>query len=211
MNDSRLDLDTTERMLRGEATGPSELAALLAAASARLTTEDLNGEEAAVAAFRAAYLVREQSRRGLFRRPLTGVKVVVAAFVVTLASGITVMAATSYNLPGGRGNPHPSAGTHAPMTSRTDATHSPPQAPSRHSTGPARPGGRKEGQRKHSLRPAESQKSPHPAKGPKSGQNNTHIGPTHIPAPDSAGVAASPKTSVPALSVPTSLTGSEAR
>jgi hypothetical protein len=53
MKDPRLDPETVERMLRGEPGGPPELAAVLTAAAAGLTTEEPDGEAAAVAAFRA--------------------------------------------------------------------------------------------------------------------------------------------------------------
>lgn len=54
MNDPDLTPDTAEQMLHGHPTGPEKLRELLAAASSDLTSDDLPGEEAAVAAFLAA-------------------------------------------------------------------------------------------------------------------------------------------------------------
>lgn len=94
MND-RLDRGTAERMLRGEDTGPRPLAALLAAASARPVRDDRAGEEAAVAAFRAARTGRgaetSLSRRLLRPRALA-VRAVFAGLLLVLAGSVAIAA-----------------------------------------------------------------------------------------------------------------------
>lgn len=127
MNDPSLDADTAERMLRGEATGSPELAALLAAASSGLAAEDPKGEEAAVAAFREASRVRQPNARRL--SALLSVKAALIGLLLALTGGVAV-AATTQHLPGPLGHRHPDGGR-TPATSRTLGTSSAPRASSR--------------------------------------------------------------------------------
>jgi hypothetical protein len=163
MNDPRLDPDTAEQMLRGEPTGPPGLAELLAAASAELAAEDLNGEEAAVAAFREtrSHLhSRQPSTRRLLRPPLIGMKAALIGLLLILAGGVTV-AATSQHLPGPLGNRH-SHNTRTPATSQTVMTRTTPQAPWHHT-----PNQHAEHHDKYPQRTAHPKKHPHPTKKPK--------------------------------------------
>jgi hypothetical protein len=154
------DPETTERMLRGEPTGPPHLAALLAAASADLDTEDLGGEEAAVAAFRAAPPVRTaplvrttppvraapsvrtapplrtappvRAPRRETRRPflLGGVKAALLGLLL-LGGGVTAVATTSTHLP--LKHSHSSPATHrATVKPRTSPRPTPKPPRPRH-------------------------------------------------------------------------------
>ena len=128
MNDGpRLDPHTAERMLRGEPTGPPRLAALLAAAS-ESPTEKLDGEEAAVAAFRQA---RALPSRQTYRRWLTAVgwKAALVGLLLVLAGG-TAMAAAGWHLPGPLGNKQPHNGR-TPTISDTLGPRTPPWTPHR--------------------------------------------------------------------------------
>jgi hypothetical protein len=111
----RLDRDTGERMLRGEDTGPRPLAALLAAASASPLRDDQRGEEAAVAAFRAARSgdpVALPAPRRLLRPRALAVKTGLAGLALVLAGGAAVAA-----------SPHlrPSSDQRHPRITRTPA------------------------------------------------------------------------------------------
>ncbi|MCW2861170.1 MAG: hypothetical protein JWP48_2878 [Actinoallomurus sp.] len=175
MNDPRLDAETAERMLRGEATGPPELAELLGAASSRLATEDLNGEEAAVAAFRQKRAIPARQPR---RRPLAALVSLKAAFIgllLILTGGVTV-AAASQHLPGPLGNKH----IHSTQTSETSETRTPPRTPSPSHQGnqPAEPTPRSpHTEHSHAANPQEAappKKHPHPTKKPKSTPSKGH-------------------------------------
>ena len=172
MNMPDLNADIAERMLRGEPTGPPELAGLLAAASSELATEDLSGEETAVAAFREARSRRPHPRR---LSALVSLKAALIGLLVILVGGVAV-AVTSQHLPGPLGN-KPSHGVRTPATSRTSVTGTSPRAPSRST--PAQ-------NDKHAERPkktAPPQKPPHPAKGPKSHKPHKPKRTTSIPVP----------------------------
>jgi hypothetical protein len=175
VNDPSLNADIAERMLRGEPTGPPELAELLAAASSELATEDLSGEEAAVAAFREAR--SRQSWRPHPRRlsALVSLKAALIGLLLILAGGVAV-GVTSQHLPGPLGN-KPSHGTRTPATSRTSVTETSPRAPSRST--PAQ-------HDKHAEYPKKTphpQKSPHPSKNPKSHKPHKPRRTTSIPVP----------------------------
>jgi hypothetical protein len=130
VNDSNLNADIAERMLRGEPTGPPELAELLAAASSELATEDLSGEETAVAAFREAR--SRQSWRPHSRRlsALVSLKAALIGLLLILAGGVA-LAATSQHLPGPLGGNKPSHGTRTQATSRPSVTETSPAPPTR--------------------------------------------------------------------------------
>jgi hypothetical protein len=176
VNDPSLNADIAERMLRGEPTGPPGLAELLAAAASELATEDLSGEETAVAAFRDAR--SRQSWRPRSRRlsALVSLKAALIGLLLILAGGVAV-AVTSQHLPGPLRN-RPSHGTRTPATSRTSVTEeTSPRAPSRST--PAQ-------HDKHVERPkttAHPQKPPHPAKKPKSSKPHKPKPTTSIPVP----------------------------
>jgi cytoskeletal protein RodZ len=124
VNDRRLDAETAERMLRGEATGSPELAAVLAAASSGLAADDPKGEEAAVAAFREASRARQPRTRRL--SVLLSLKGALIGLLLLLTGGVAV-AATTQHLPGPLGHRHPDSGR-TPATSRTYGTPSAPRA-----------------------------------------------------------------------------------
>jgi len=124
VNDSRLDAETAERMLRGEATGSPELAAVLAAAASGLAADDPKGEEAAVAAFREASRARQPRARRL--SVLLSLKGALIGLLLLLTGGVAV-AATAQHLPGPLGHRHPD-GDRTPAISRTYETPSAPRA-----------------------------------------------------------------------------------
>ncbi|MGH3373595.1 MAG: hypothetical protein ACRDP6_02525 [Actinoallomurus sp.] len=132
-----LDRDTVERMLRGEDTGPPNVAELLTAMSARPVRKDRRGEERAVAAFREARRTLDvpatapapAPRRLLVSRVLA-VKAALAGILLMLAGGVAV--AASPHLPQPHGTKHTPA-THTPSTSQSAAkrlTTAPSPAPS---------------------------------------------------------------------------------
>lgn len=127
MNDRSVDTETAELMLRGEAAGSPELAALLAAASSGLAPEDPKGEEAAVTAFREASRVRQPSARR--RSALLSLKAALIGLVLILTGGVAV-AATTQHLPGPLGHRHPGS-ARTPATSRTFGTPPVPRASAR--------------------------------------------------------------------------------
>jgi hypothetical protein len=176
VNDPSLNADSAERMLRGEPTGPPELAELLATASSELATEDLSGEETAVAAFREAR--SRQSWRPHPRRlsALVSLKAALIGLLLILAGGVAA-GVTSQHLPGPLGD-RPSHGTRTPATSRTSVTETSPRAPSRST--PAQHDKHAE----HPQKTAHSQKQPHPAKKPKSSNPHKPERTTPIPVPN---------------------------
>lgn len=176
MNDPRLDRDAAERMLRGDRTGPERLAGLLAAASAippAETTSD--GEEAAVAAFRAVRSRRSErpSRRRL--PALVSLKAVLIGIALLLVGG-TAVAATTQHLPDPLRNHRPHS-SRTPATSntyrahvspprpaaripyrKTPSAHGPGSRPTPHRTAKAHPSGRPNGKasknKRHKVQPA---------------------------------------------------------
>ncbi|MGI5224683.1 hypothetical protein [Actinoallomurus sp. CA-142502] len=160
MNDPGLDLDTAERMIRGEPTGPPRLARLLAAASALPETVRTEGEQAALAAYRAAHA----DRRGRRRRRVPALISVKAALIglLLLLTGGVAMAATAHHL---ARSPEDKRSHHArtPDTSKTFLTHEGPKrfvrrTPKRSTPRPAHA---------HSQ-PTQAQKNkPHPGNTPK--------------------------------------------
>jgi hypothetical protein len=124
------DRDTVERMLRGEDAGPPELAALLAAVSARPLREDPRGEAIAVTAFREARSglpLRAPAPRRLLRSRMLAIKAALVGFLLILAGGVAVAASAHLSKPLG--------------TARTPATHTPTTSESatKHLTAPVRP------------------------------------------------------------------------
>jgi hypothetical protein len=184
MNDPRLDAETAERMLRGDSTGPPELAELLDAASSGLTTERLNGEDAAVAAFRQTRptpTTRPSTRR---LSALFSLKAALTGLLLLLAGGITAATAAQH-LPSPLGNNH----THSPhtpktsttsQTSKTPRTPTPPQAPSPSTPGnqPTEPTPRatqtEHSPTAHPQKTASPKKHPHPTKKPKDNASKGH-------------------------------------
>lgn len=155
MNDPGLGPGTAERMLRAEPTGPPKLAALLtAAASCEPTTEDLNGEQAALAAFREARSLHP--RRPRIRRlpALVSAKAALIGLLLILAGGITA-AAASQHLPGPNKHAHKNR---TPTNSQTTVTPILPRAPSRPTP---------DSHHKHPQKTAHPKKHPHPTKKPK--------------------------------------------
>jgi hypothetical protein len=104
-----IGLTEADRLVTGDLPGPGHpgLGALLDAARAPASGEELAGERAAVAGFVAAYrggVVRTSVPRGRRRVRASlsrGVAVKVAAGVVVLAAGGTALAAETGNLPAG--------------------------------------------------------------------------------------------------------------
>jgi hypothetical protein len=158
MNDPGLDPDTAEQMLRGEPTGPPGLARLLAAASAHPQTARTEGEEAALAAYRAAHASHQVRRRLRGIPALISLKAALIGLVLLLTGGVA-MAATGYRLANPPGNRQPH---HAktPDTSKTFQTRDVP----RRSTHPAT--------ERPTPRPA-SPAPPHPRPTPHK-KNKTH-------------------------------------
>ncbi|MFB9307556.1 hypothetical protein, partial [Kibdelosporangium philippinense] len=110
----RIDRRTAEHLLRGEpdreqAAGSDALSGLLAAASAPAHEAELAGEQAALAAFRAAHLapVTQLRRRSMLIKTalakLLTVKVAATAVTAVAAGGVAVAAVTG-NLPTQRGD-----------------------------------------------------------------------------------------------------------
>jgi hypothetical protein len=106
----RINRQAAERLLRGEPVGGSgSLRELLVAATAPPRAGELSGEQAAMAAFRAAHLAHAhpQRRRSVIKSTvltLLTAKVLVPAAAVAAAGGIAVAAATG-NLPAPGGHP----------------------------------------------------------------------------------------------------------
>jgi hypothetical protein len=100
----RVDRRTAEQLLRGapdpeHGAGPDALSTLLAAASAPARAEELAGEQAALAAFRAARLAdapqpRRPSMLKVTLAKLATVKIAATAAAVLVAGGVAVAAAT---------------------------------------------------------------------------------------------------------------------
>jgi hypothetical protein len=157
-----LDRDTAERMLRGEDAGPPKVAALLAAASAGPVRDDPHGEEAAVAAFRAARSAapaRVPRSRRMLRPRLIAVRAALAGLLLILAGGVAT--ATSQHLRMPFGDRHAPA-TRTPATSQTSASHltapaAPHVSPSDRTTTGGTP----------TEKTSQQPKKPHPSKKPK--------------------------------------------
>ncbi|MEU7809214.1 hypothetical protein AB0B18_22410 [Micromonospora chalcea] len=113
MDASGLDQETVERLLAGRpgdtSSAPPRLMAVLAAVRTTPGTSELDGEAAAVAAFRTA----RQARR--HRRVRFGVRVAVAALAASLTGGVA-LAATG-NLPPAARPAAPPVGTAPPAPS----------------------------------------------------------------------------------------------
>ncbi|GLY88346.1 hypothetical protein [Actinoallomurus iriomotensis] len=121
MNDPGLDLDTAERMIRGEPTGPPGLARLLAAA-ARPETTRAEGEQAALAAYRAALQPQRRRRRV---PTLISVKAALIGLLLLLTGGVAV-AATAHHFARSPEDKRPHH-TRTPDTSKTFLTHEGPK------------------------------------------------------------------------------------
>jgi hypothetical protein len=187
VNDPSPDAETAERMLRGESTGPPKLAELLGAASSGLTTEDLNGEQAAVAAFRQTRST--PSTRPSTRRlsALVSLKAALIGLLLLLAGGVTA-ATASQHLPSPLGNKHTHS-TRTPTTPQTVVTRTPPRAPSPSTPGnqPTEPtSGATRTEHSHAANPqaAPAKKHPHPTKKPRSTPSKGHK-PTALPSQSS--------------------------
>jgi hypothetical protein len=130
-----LDRDTVERMLRGEDTGPPDVAGLLAAMAAAPVRNDRRGEEIAVAAFREARpgVPAPCPRRLLLSRVLT-VKAALAGILLVLAGGVAV--AASPHLAEPAGDRHPSA-THTPTPATSESAAKQLTAPSHTPSSPS--------------------------------------------------------------------------
>jgi hypothetical protein len=118
----RIDRDAAERLLRGEPVGaqagPDALADLLAAAAAPAEGRELAGEQATMAAFRAArpHIVYEPGRRSMVKSTLARVltvKAIAAAIAISAVGGGVALAAGSGALPTGGGSSHSKASEHA--------------------------------------------------------------------------------------------------
>lgn len=99
---SRIDRGTAERLLAGAAAKPQDglIVLLLAGMRARAHPDELVGENAALAAFRAANLgpVRQPRRRSMLAKLLT-LKAAAAAAVAITATGGVALAASAGVLP----------------------------------------------------------------------------------------------------------------
>ncbi|RSM56763.1 hypothetical protein DMH04_56720 [Kibdelosporangium aridum] len=138
----RIDRRTAEQLLRGEpvreqAAGSDALSGLFAAASAPARAGELAGEQAALAAFRAARLasVPRLRRRWMLIKTalakLLTVKVAATAVTAVAAGGVAVAAATG-NLPTQRGD----SPTVPPMVTVSSTTGPVTPTPSIVTTGP---------------------------------------------------------------------------
>jgi hypothetical protein len=137
-----LDRDTGERMLRGEDTGPGPLAALLAAASAPPRRHDRRGEEAAVAAFRAARAgldVTVPVARRLLRPRLLALKAALAGLLLALAGGVAL--AASPHLASSSGQRHTHQGRTPATTGGTTGNWGVPVPPHASPASSPRPDG----------------------------------------------------------------------
>jgi hypothetical protein len=162
MKDLSLDAETAERMLRGEPTGPPDLAELLAAASSDLATADLHGEEAAVATFRqrGSLPSRRPSARRLFA--LVSIKAALIGLLLLLAGSVT-LAAAAQHLSSPPKNTHSTPRTPSPALVPHIPTRAPsqpiPDQPDRQARQPTHP--------THPAHPTHRQKTPHPRKSPR--------------------------------------------
>ncbi|WP_329246584.1 hypothetical protein OG417_51940 [Actinoallomurus sp. NBC_01490] len=172
-DDSGLDPDTAERMLRGEPTGPPRLARLLAAASAPPETGRAEGEQAALAAYRAARL-GSRARRGRRIPALLSLKAALIGLALLLTGGVAV-AATAHHLtaPPGDRRPHH---TRTADTSTTLLTRDTPRRSVRPTAG--RPAPRPAHPAPPRPRPTPHQKNKtHPVNTPKGkAKGNPHKG-----------------------------------
>lgn len=162
-DDARLGPDTAERMLRGEPTGPPRLAAILATASSEPPAEKLDGEEAAVAAFREA---RSLAFRQPDRRRLTVAvcKAALVGLLLVLVGGAAI-AATGRHLPGPLGN-RQSHHTRTPTVSETLRTRTPPR------TSPHRAPGHQDTPDRQTTPTAHATHSAHPTHAPSTGESD---------------------------------------
>lgn len=145
MKESCLDLHTAEQMLRGEPTGPPELAELLATATSEPAAEELEGEEAALAAFLQARALADRQPRPRRLSPSVSLRATLIGFLLLLAGGVTA-AAASQRLPGPLGGTH----THPTSTPKTSemiqtrppasASSGPDPSPKHQQQTPTRPG-----------------------------------------------------------------------
>ena len=109
----RIDRDTAEQLLRGapagSRAGSEPLVELFAAAAAPAGAAELGGEQAAMAAFRAArpYAVQQTGRRSMLKTTVAKmltVKAVAAAIAVGAVGGGVALAASNGALPSGLGS-----------------------------------------------------------------------------------------------------------
>ncbi|GAB1509241.1 hypothetical protein [Actinophytocola sp. KF-1] len=115
----RVDRDTAELLAAGRGTGP--VAVLLRAAAAPAHADELAGESAAVAAFRAA-AVAPVPHRSVFRRSVAKALTIKAVLVVAVAGSTgVVLAASEGALP----VPWSNTPAEAPGTTTTPATPAP--------------------------------------------------------------------------------------
>ncbi|HEY8481997.1 MAG TPA: hypothetical protein VIL71_19395, partial [Spirillospora sp.] len=101
-----LDRRTAERLIGG-ADDHARLHALLSAAAGPALPEELAGEEAAVAAFRAARHTARRSRMAALRRFLTVKALVLIGGSLVLSGGAAAYAAMNGHLPGYERSPSP--------------------------------------------------------------------------------------------------------
>jgi hypothetical protein len=152
-NRSRLDRHAAEQLLAGEQAGP--LADVLRAAAAPAHPEELAGEGAALAAFRAAAQAEAvpAARKPSAFRSVLGKVLTVKALVVLAVAGTTgvVVAATSGVLPAPWSEPAVEA---PPTTSRTPPSTRVPATPSAPGTRSATAGAPEQGPK--ATRPAPS-------------------------------------------------------
>ena len=121
---SRIDRDTAEQLLRGAAVArpgaAADVARLLSAASAPARARELAGEEAAVAAFRAARFgpiaaPPARSRLQFAGRKLTTLKVAVVTLATTSVLGGVAFAASTNTFPYQRDDRPPASVTPDPV------------------------------------------------------------------------------------------------
>ncbi|GAB2810482.1 hypothetical protein [Lentzea nigeriaca] len=136
----RISRRTAERLLcdapgRTRATGHDRLSEVLAAASAPARDRELTGEQAALAAFRAARLATAPQRRRprMLKIALANVLTVKIAAVTAAAAGGIALAAATGTLPGQRHEePSPAADTNVVATTSVttkDKPNSPDKKP----------------------------------------------------------------------------------
>jgi hypothetical protein len=177
-----LDGRAAERLLDG-AGGPARLRALLAAAAAPARPEELAGEDAAVAAFRAASAPERVSRAAMLRRFLT-IKAVAIVGGSVILTGATAYATITGQLPGQDPAPSPSPTLDKRERSRGDSTPAtrlvpPPPGPS----GAKKPSPSADASKQHGKAgaPGQQKKSTAPGQQKKKTRNPRHTPPPRGP------------------------------
>ncbi|XRQ09495.1 hypothetical protein ACN3XK_00855 [Actinomadura welshii] len=183
-----LDPSAAERLLDG-AGGDARLHAVLSAAAAPAHPEELAGEDAAVAAFKAAPRPARTSRAAALRRFLTVKAVVLVGGSLILSGGAVAYAAKNGHLPGSDSAPSPSQtldremstgenrGAVTPATSVTSSASAPPTATDSPSTSGSPAASKKPGTETAPGRQKKTQAPGGPPQPPPTGPGNNNGSP----------------------------------